>query len=501
MFDVMSSSLRGRLIAVWLLLLGAAAAIAIVFVAIYRQTTDAQEDRASDLLLRACTEIGERYAAFMASDGDAAMLRMASGTSIPDALRDRMTGIIEVSLSQSQGLEGGFWSTDLDSLAYAYPTYAGTGPKTDVPLAELGSIREVNGSALASGEPVIVRRPSQAQILLLAACPMRGALPAVTAWTMTRLHTAQGAAYRNLLLGLCLLAAVVVLSAVLLGRVIWMWSRRIDGLQAALAGAEASGGLPTLPETGEKELDRFVAALNDARTRLGEARERASAAERYAVAGRLAAGIAHEIRNPIAAMRLKAENAVAAGETERKDDALLAILDQIRRLDRLLRDLLTMTQRSEPQRTEVDIGGLVGRCVEAVQDRAAAAGLTLESRIAPELGAAARLRIDGDQIVRALENLLVNAVQHTPSGGRVWLETSARRDGPVFRVGNSGGAISPAIAERLFEPFVTGRRDGTGLGLAIVREIATAHGGRVRLEAGDGPVIFALELPWTERPS
>ena len=97
MVDAMSSSLRGRLIAVWLLLLGAAAAIAIVFLAIYRQTTDAQEDRASDLLLRACTEIGERYATLMAidgmaSDGDAATLRMARGTSIPDALRDRIAG-------------------------------------------------------------------------------------------------------------------------------------------------------------------------------------------------------------------------------------------------------------------------------------------------------------------------------------------------------------------------------------------------------------------------
>jgi signal transduction histidine kinase len=98
------------------------------------------------------------------------------------------------------------------------------------------------------------------------------------------------------------------------------------------------------PLTGERELDRLVDPLNAASKRVGEEGRRASAAERLAVVGRLVTGTAHEIRNPIAAMRLKAENAMAADNEDRRS-APQSILQQIGRLDGLLRDLLAMTQR------------------------------------------------------------------------------------------------------------------------------------------------------------
>lgn len=484
-------SLRGRLIAVWLLLLAAAVAIAVVFVAFYRQTIEVQLARAEDAMFVACAEMGEQYSSMLASRPEIQV--------VTPALRSDLTSIVVAELARVQGMEGGFWSAAEGSLAYAYPTYAGTGPKTDVPAAELSTIAETNRQARVDAEPVVVSLPTPSQILLLAACPMAGPLPAITAWTMTRVHSAGSAAYQTLLVGLGLLAGVMILSAILLGRVIWTWSRRIASLEKALAEERDTGDLPVLPETGEYELDRLVGTLNRARNRLADARDRAATAERYAVAGRLAAGMAHEIRNPIAAMRLKAENGLAAADVSRKDVAFDAIVQQIARLDALLRDLLSMTQRGEPRRASVEITAIIQRCVEAVGVRAEAQGIRLTTRVSPSLSNGAVAQLDADQIVSGLENLLVNAIQHTPAGRAIWIEALDRGGKLLFVVGNDGARVDPALREKLFEPFVTGRLDGTGLGLAIVREIALAHGGTVVLAAVEDPVLFELELPWIGR--
>src|SRR5262249_57050523 len=125
-----------------------------------------------------------------------------------------------------------------------------------------------------------------------------------------------------------------------------------------------------------RELDRLVDALNAAGKRVGEERRRAGAAERLAAVGRLAAGIAHEIRNPIAAMRLKAENAIAAGDEDRRTSALQSILQQVGRLDGLLRDLLAMTQRREPEPAKADLDRFLKETTEVHHELAAAKGVS-----------------------------------------------------------------------------------------------------------------------------
>jgi signal transduction histidine kinase len=99
-------------------------------------------------------------------------------------------------------------------------------------------------------------------------------------------------------------------------------------------------------------------------------------------------------------------------------------------------------------------------------------------------------------MAQAIDNLILNAIQNTPPGGRLTLcaERSANR--LVFSVADTGRGVPESIWDQLFEPFVTGRPDGTGLGLAVVREIAEAHGGTARaVQRGDG-TTFVVELPW-----
>jgi signal transduction histidine kinase len=479
-------SLRTRLLALWLMLATSAAATGFVLFEFYRQSANSQIMRAEDVIARSCRDIGERYAFVVAGWN-------GSTNGIDDTLKERLVEAVQAALARAPGVEGGIWQADAGSLAYSFPTYEGTGPKTDLPEAERTSIRQVNGDVARSERPLTMRQTARSQVLLLHACPVAGPLLNVTAWTMTRVFTGQGPAYNQLLIGLTVLAVTVLGSAIWLGGILLSWSQKLARLEASLAAR--TDDLPALPLTGERELDRLVEALNAAGKRVGEERRRAGAAERLAAVGRLAAGIAHEIRNPIAAMRLKAENAIASGDEGRRTSALQSILQQVGRLDGLLRDLLAMTQRREPEPAKADLGRFLKETTEPHRELADAKGVSLQA--APVPGTPAAPKFDIDQVRRALDNLILNAVQNTPPGGVVTV-AAAERDGKLhFRVSDTGPGVPADVRERLFEPFATARADGTGLGLAIAREIARAHGGEARLVSNTSSgAVFEIELPW-----
>jgi signal transduction histidine kinase len=480
-------SLRGWLLILWLMLVVSAAVTGYLLIGSFRQSAAAQVGRAQELVARSCRDIADRYA--FATAGWSG----PPSSQIDVELRRQLTAVVGAALARAVGVEGGIWQSQAGPLAYAFPTYEGTGPKTDLPEAEHDAIDQINADARRDEQPVTVRRPNQTQTLVLHACPLPGPWSGLTAWTMMRVFTGSGDAYHQLVAGLGILVLSVVGSALWLGWLIFSWSRRIGRLEHALHHHETQD-LPVLEKTGALELDRLVEALNATGQRLSEARRRAASAERLAAMGRLTSGIAHEIRNPIAAMRLKAENALP-GADDRRGTALRAILDQIARLDTLLRNLLTMTHPPEPCRAPTDVAKLLEECSDAHRDLAAAKGVRLEvARAAQDIIGAVDL--DREQMRRALDNLILNAIQSTPSGGCVRL--SVRRDDKKvrFQVADTGPGVPEALRERLFEPFVTGRADGTGLGLAIVREIARAHGGEARLLPAAQGALFEVELPW-----
>jgi signal transduction histidine kinase len=486
---VTAYSLRARLLALWVLLLTSAAATAYLMYGVYNQSTGVQVAQAEVAVARACRAIIDRYAALVRNLG----ARTAEGD---------LADVVEGALGGFGGVEGGIWSASDGSIAYAYPTYEGTGPKTDLPAAERETIAAVNAQALRVDHAVPQRRPSRTQVLLLQACPLHGPEPGLTAWTMGRARVNDGPTYTRFLAGLGFLTATVLGSAAFLGWFLYEFSGRIARLEAALATQPDGEDLPRLEPTGERELDRLVDALNAAGGRLRDARARIVAAERLATAGRLAASIAHEIRNPIAAMRLKAENALASGDSNRAALALEAMLGQIARVDTLLRDLLNLTQARPLHRTPTAVAPLLAECARLHEDLATARNVRIET-VSDGLPESDHPHIDRVQVARALDNLLLNALQHTPAGGRVRL--GAARD-PVdgtmrlrLRVSDTGPGVDPAIHPSLFEPFVTSRPDGTGLGLAIVREIALAHRGTARLVENAPETTFCLNLPW--RPS
>jgi len=472
-------SLKIRLLGLWVLSLVACVPVGFLLVQLYQQSTEAQVGRAEAVVARACDLIRDRYGFY------------ATGWSGPepgqldDKLRSDLATAVGLALAHQDGVEGGFWQSDAGPLAYAFPTYEGTGPKTDLPTAERNHIQTINQQAARDEQSVDRRTTSGSQTLLLHACPLNGPINGLTAWTMTRVRAVQG--FRPLQLGLGVLLALMALMSAWLGRTLLVWGRHVRGIEAALRGA-GSERMPVIARTGERELDQIIDALNEAGRRLAEARREADAvgariaqAERLAGLGRVAAGVAHEIRNPIAAARLQGENALA-GDDARRREAIGDMLGQIDRLDGLVGELLAMTQRVEPKPGSVDLGSFLASQVARHREVAAAKALTVEVR-----GGKGNATFDPAVIGRVLDNLLTNAIRHAPEGGTIVLGAVRCPGLLTLAVEDTGPGVSPDIAERLFEPFVTGRPDGTGLGLAIARELADAHGGTPDVGRGRAP--------------
>jgi signal transduction histidine kinase len=255
--------------------------------------------------------------------------------------------------------------------------------------------------------------------------------------------------------------------------------------------------LPPIEPTGEKELDQIIDALNLAGRRLADTSERAellarqvATGERLAAIGRVAAGVAHEIRNPIAAMRLKAENALLA-DAPRQKEALSMMLGQIERLDRLLKRLLSLTDRDPPQRQSTSVRALIGSLVLEHAEQAFAEGSPSRPTSGADTG-----NFDAEQIRRALDNLVLNAIEAAPVHSQILVGAYIEGDTLRLSVRDAGAGPPVSIRDHLFEPFVTGRPDGTGLGLSLVREIANAHGGSAQFVSDENGTVFEILIPW-----
>lgn len=295
-----------------------------------------------------------------------------------------------------------------------------------------------------------------------------------------------------------MLLAVVLVSALWLGLILRRGMRDVARLEAQLVQAQ-DDRMPKLLPTGVRELDRIVDSFNRYRSRFEEARSQLQAAaqqrsrdQRLATLGRMTGGIAHEIRNPIAAMRLKAENALAAAPA-RQGEALQTIVGQIDRLDGLVQSLLALVQPVQLAPDCVDLRTWLSERLASVERLAAERGVKL--RLSCDTPGA--VRFDPEHLARAVDNLLDNALRHAPAGGVVTLSAHHTPAGALLlAVDDDGPGVAEELLPQLFEPFATGRADGTGLGLALAREVALAHGGDLRHVARVPGARFELEMPW-----
>lgn len=234
---------------------------------------------------------------------------------------------------------------------------------------------------------------------------------------------------------------------------------------------------------------------------LAAATERAKAAERLALLGRIAAGLAHEIRNPLSAMSGSLELLGESAATSSDDRRLVEIIQrEAKRLDALVSDMLDLSRQRAPHLTECDFVRMVREVGELAATgllRAAGdVGIVIDAPDAP-LSA----RCDGEQMRQVLWNLLRNAVQVTPAGERVELACSREGGRLVVEVRDRGPGIPEELSDQMFAEGFTTRSKGAGLGLAVVKRIIDDHaslGADLRvLRREGGGAVFRVSLPLT----
>jgi len=250
------------------------------------------------------------------------------------------------------------------------------------------------------------------------------------------------------------------------------------------------------------ETERFAAELKGAQERLVRS-------ERLASVGRLAAGLAHEIGNPIAAILGFQELLLAGGLDEAEQrDFLARMKRETERIHRILRDLLDFARPATSVRgsaqdpaAQGSVPGAIEAALSLVRPQRALRDVAITTDVDPSLPL---VPLSEERLVQVLLNLLFNAADAVPKdGGAIAVRAKRAADGVRIEVEDNGPGVAPSIRDRLFEPFVTTKDvgKGTGLGLAVCRGLAESAGGSIAAEEGaTGGARFVLTLP-AERAS
>jgi len=283
-----------------------------------------------------------------------------------------------------------------------------------------------------------------------------------------------------------------------------------DPIQELIATMErAERGLEARVQVkSPDDIGRLGEAFNSLLSKLERARRRVERyhyeqmkrADRLASIGEMAAGIAHEIKNPLAGIAgviqvLKKD--ITPGDTKRA--VLDEVLSQVERMDKAVRNLLSFARPPEPKMTLVDVNELIGKLIDFLSPQFAKHGITTERRLAAGLP---WLVLDPDLMQQALLNISLNAIKAMPAGGKFSIETRTEApDGDVpgaitIVFTDSGEGITAENLSRIFSPFFTTRQQGTGLGLSITQRIVEQHNGELSVMSTPGKgAVFTITLP------
>jgi signal transduction histidine kinase len=197
-------------------------------------------------------------------------------------------------------------------------------------------------------------------------------------------------------------------------------------------------------------------------------------AGQLATVGELAAGVAHEIKNPLVGISGGLDLVMRHTQDDSKLRPIVDEIDrQVSRIDVAVKDLLQFARPATPNFAPADVNEIVERALTLVRPTADTAGV----RIAVETGRLPRVLADEEMIRQSLVNLIMNSVQATEAGGRVRVITKPREDGVEIRISDTGTGIPPDQLSQIFRPFFTTKHQGTGLGLSITQSVIERHHG------------------------
>jgi signal transduction histidine kinase len=263
--------------------------------------------------------------------------------------------------------------------------------------------------------------------------------------------------------------------------------------------ALAVGMVANRERRARAEVERLNAELTGTLTRLQGAQAELVVAERMATVGRLSLKVAHEVRNPIAAIELNAElvgdlvRERGGADMEEAATLVTAIREQVNALDAITEEYLAFARFPRPQYDEDSVNEMVAALVEFVRPVAARQGSTVEATTDQTVPPMA---IDRTLLRQSILNLVKNGLEALGRGGKLTVSTRRVDDHVEIAIQDTGPGIASDVGKRLFEQFFTTKPQGTGLGLYISRQIIEEHGGTLRWESAAGAgTTFTATLP------
>lgn len=230
--------------------------------------------------------------------------------------------------------------------------------------------------------------------------------------------------------------------------------------------------------TGEGRLEGAVSIVRD-ETETRDMEEQMRRSQRLSEMGNLAAGVAHEIRNPLNAIGLAAQRLQMEVTDPDARKIAATVLDETRRLNAIVEDFLSLARPSAQPIEDINLSELVLSVASMARLEAEQKGVKWSETIAESVG----IRGVSDDLRKALWNVITNAIAATPETGAVMVCLESTGTDAVISIRDEGSGIEPELIERVFQPYFTTKDHGTGLGLAITHRIVTDHQGTIRIES------------------
>lgn len=440
--------------------------------------------RESNLAARTQSELSQANArlirAFLESN-------LAQTTQISVQQDDALWQLSNQVLATFPRVEGGFYLEQADRLlGYAYPTHGGIVPKRDIPPTERGIILDLVLQTTRQGLPQerVLHSGLDTVVLRAEPLPFSGAV-----WTMKRIPQPQDNRSRLLtVLLVCMVLIAVAWTVLILIQLRYGVKRLQYGIKAIEEGrAEQIVPLPT-------EMGQVGAAINTMHQRRRELEQRLRRMDRLASLGQLVAGVAHEVRNPLASLRLNLEYLERQALRQGSSLSIASLIEQIDRLESLVQRLLYFdkTQQEEEWATD-SLEAVVEEAVSLLRLKAEQQSIELIYQPPDQPLPLVPLRYRS--LSQVMVNLILNAIQASRADQRIVASVAEQSHYLIAWVEDEGEGIPSELQDRIFDPFVSTKSDGTGLGLSISHEIVVQHGGYIDLMSRPGCTRFSVYLP------
>lgn len=413
-------------------------------------------------------------------------------------------------LQDETGIEGGFFRpTDQRLVGYAFPTHEGPGDPTALPARETPDILNFATAAFTQRRLQEDQFFGSHDVVLFVAIPVCDTKtcvggPVGSAWLMHRLPGAETDRKRALLwsaFGFGTVASVTLIMAFLVLRQVGRGTRAVLDRLTWMESNLTQQPHPASVRLAEFHrvldgLDRLGDTLRGQMERERELQSRVRQNERLAAIGQLAAGVAHELRNPLATIRLRAQMAHRKTQEETTTQASTVILAEVDRLDAIIERLLDFSRPIRLDATILDVSALA----EAAVQRWTVRNPEVMFRYIGKKDICAPA--DPIRLEQVLDNLLENAVHQLKESGSshptIQVDCYKVSGSVNVVVADNGGGFTPAALQNATEPFFTTRAKGTGLGLAITQEIVRALGGTMALSNQAEGALVRIQIPESE---